>query len=85
MSALTLRLPDSLHRSIKALARDEGISVNQFIASAVGEKMSAILTVEHLRHEAAQGRRADFMRFLSAVPSRAVAETDRLPEKKRRK
>lgn len=84
MSALTLRLPDSLHRSIKSLARKEGISVNQFLASAAGEKMSAILTADHLRHEAAKGRRADFIRFLSAAPAGAVAETDRLPTRRRK-
>lgn len=43
MTALTVRLPESLHRNIKALARKEGISVNQFIASAAGEKMASLL------------------------------------------
>ena len=40
MSALTIRLPNSVHESIKALARMDGISVNQFIASAAAEKMA---------------------------------------------
>jgi len=68
MNALTIRLPASLHQNIKELAKREGMSVNQFIASAAAEKMASVLTVEFLRKEAAAGRREDFERFLGAVP-----------------
>ena len=34
MSTLSLRLPDSLHRQIKQLAKRDGVSINQMIASA---------------------------------------------------
>jgi uncharacterized protein (DUF1778 family) len=68
MTALTVRLPESLHSNIKELARKEGISVNQFIASAAGEKMAVLQTIAYLRTEAAQGKRADFEQFLAAVP-----------------
>lgn len=69
MSALTIRIPESLHQNIKTLAEKEGISANQFIASAVAEKMASVLTLEYLRNEAATANRADFEAFLSAVPS----------------
>lgn len=68
MSALTVRLPNSLHAKIREIAARDDISVNQFIASAVGEKLASVLTVEYLREEAAQGRREDYDRFLRAVP-----------------
>lgn len=68
MSALTVRLPNSVHAKIRELAARDEISVNQFIASAAAEKLASMLTVEHLRKEAAQGRRKDFDRFLRAVP-----------------
>ena len=68
MSALTVRLPESLHNSIKELARKDGISVNQFIASAAGEKMAVLKTLDFLRREAEQGRREDFDSYLAAVP-----------------
>ena len=80
MSTLSIQLPDSLHRSIKALAEKEGWSVDQFLASAAAEKMAAMMTLDHLRREAAQGKREDFERFLAAVPHRVPEETDRLPE-----
>jgi hypothetical protein len=80
MSKLTIELPDSLQRSIAALASQEGYSVDQFLASAAAEKIAAIRTVEYLRREAASARREAFDRFLAAVPTREPIETDRLPE-----
>lgn len=68
MTALTIRLPDSVHRKIKELAASDGISVNQFIASAAAEKMASVMTLDWLRTEASQGRRADFLALLDAAP-----------------
>lgn len=68
MTALTIRLPNSVHESIKALARKDGISVNQFIASAASEKMASFQTLDYLRREAALSKRENFEQFLSLVP-----------------
>jgi hypothetical protein len=78
MNALTIRLPDSIHQTIKKLAKREGCSVNQFLASAAAEKMSALLTLDYLRAEAAEGKREEFEAFLAAVPEAEPLETDRL-------
>jgi uncharacterized protein (DUF1778 family) len=68
MSAITIRIPESLHNNLKRMAKQEGVSANQFIASAAAEKTASILTVDFLQKEAAQGTRGDFERFLAAVP-----------------
>jgi predicted transcriptional regulator len=79
MSALTIRIPESLHQNLKALAEREGVSANQFIASAVAEKMASVLTLNYLKSEAAQAKQGDFEAFLDAVPNTAVElETDRI-------
>ena len=80
MNALTVQFPESLHRSIKALAEQEGYSLDQFLATAAAEKMAALMTLDYLRREAAQGKSEDFERFLAAVPHRDPDESDRLPE-----
>ncbi len=54
MSALSLRLPKSLHEQLREVAQEEGISVNQFIMLAVAEKVAALSAIEfvnvhHLR------------------------------------
>lgn len=79
MSALTIRLPNSVHESIKQLARKDGISVNQFIASAAAEKMASFQTLDYLRREAALGTREDFDRFLALVPDVPAQAGDELP------
>jgi predicted transcriptional regulator len=78
MSTLTIELPDSLKESIEDLAAKEGYSVSQFLASAAGEKLAAIMTMDYLRREAASGRREDFERYLKAVPEGEPPESDRL-------
>jgi len=56
MSMLSLRPPESLHPKMRELATKESISINQFITTAVAEKMAALLTEEYLE-ERARGRR----------------------------
>jgi hypothetical protein len=79
VSTLTIQLPESLRRSVQALADEEGYTIDQFLASAAAEKIAALRTLAYLQREAAGGRREDFDRFLAAVPDEEPAETDRLP------
>ena len=67
MSMVTIEIPDSLKHSIEELAAREGYSINQFLASAAGEKLAVMMTVGYLKREAAAGRREDFERYLAAV------------------
>lgn len=78
MSTLSLRLPDSLHRQVKELASEEGISINQFVATAVAEKMSALLTEAYLQQRAARGDRGRYEDALSRVPDVEPEQDDRL-------
>jgi len=70
MSALSLRLPDSVHRQIKKIAKRDGVSINLFIASAVSEKISALTTEEYINNRAQQARKGAFTRILRRVPGR---------------
>lgn len=70
MSALNLRLPDSIHRHIREIARRDGVSINTFITSAVAEKVSAITTEEIITQRALNARKGAFQAVLDAVPAR---------------
>lgn len=76
MSTLSLRLPDSVHRHIKEIAADDGVSINQFIAAAVSEKISAIRTENDLLKRAKRADRAAFRAILDAVPDRPALQGD---------
>ena len=78
MSTLSLRLPDSLHEEIKSLAKAEGVSINQFISSAVAEKMSALLTEKYLSKRAQQGNEKAFLEAMEKVPDVEPENQDRL-------
>ncbi len=68
MSTLSLRLPDSLHNQIKKLASEDGISINQFVVSAVAEKTSAFLTKSYLKERGQLSSKIEFKKALSKVP-----------------
>ena len=76
MTALTIRLPNSVHQKIKELAERDDISVNQFIASAAAEKMASVMTLDFLKSEAAKGQRSDFDRYLNMVPDAPAQSGD---------
>lgn len=67
MSSISLRLPESLHKKARELAERENISINQLIATALAEKMAALLTGEYLAERATRGRRAKFDRVMRKV------------------
>ena len=80
LTALTVRLPNSVHQKVKELALRDDISVNQFIAAAVSEKMASVMTLDYLKLEAAKGSRSDFDRFISLVPNAPTAQGDEVPD-----
>jgi hypothetical protein len=68
MSTVSFHLPDSLHERIKELARKDGISVDQFLATAAAEKMASLMTVDYLEERAKRGSRGKFRKILDRVP-----------------
>jgi hypothetical protein len=68
MSTLTIQLPESLARQLREYAAKEGLTVDQLLSSAAAEKLSALLTVDHLRERAVRANREDFAAFLDASP-----------------
>jgi hypothetical protein len=79
MTTLSLRLPVSLHKRLALVAEREGISINQLIASAVGEKMAALETEELLATRAARGDRQKFLAVLARVPDVEPLAGDEVP------
>lgn len=55
-----LRLPRSLKKAVAQQSREDGTSINQFVATAVAEKLSALQTAEFFSSRKA---RADFKAF----------------------
>jgi hypothetical protein len=54
--AFPLRLPESIRRTAEGLAREDRVNLNQFIATAVAEKVSALNAATCFRTRAARFR-----------------------------
>ena len=78
MSTMSLRLPESLHRKAREMAERDGVSINQLVATALAEKLAALMTLEYLQERASRGNRADFERVLKKVTARKPAPEDAL-------
>ncbi|MFP4349647.1 MAG: toxin-antitoxin system HicB family antitoxin [Desulfococcaceae bacterium] len=78
MGALSLRLPESIHRHIREIAKAEGVSINQLISSAITEKISAIMTEEYLIKRAERANLKDMEAILNNVADREPLAGDEL-------
>ena len=78
MSSMKIELPDFLLKQARELAEKEGVPLEQFIASALAEKMAAWKTVEYLKERASRGDRLKFQSAMSKVADAEPETADRL-------
>ncbi|MEP7287952.1 MAG: YlcI/YnfO family protein [Chloroflexota bacterium] len=78
MRTISLRLPDSLHKAVRDLAKQENVSINQFIALALSEKISALMTEDYLAKRGDRASREKFEAAMSKVSSRDPEQSDQL-------
>jgi hypothetical protein len=78
MSTLSLRLPESLHKSARALAKKEKVSINQLVTLALAEKVAALGTEEYLEKRAKRASEAKFDKAMAKVAKIEPPENDRL-------
>ena len=79
MTTISLRIPDSLHKITRDLAKEEGISINQLITLALAEKVSALATETYLEERAQRGDKAKFLAAMAKVADEEpVDERDHL-------
>jgi hypothetical protein len=83
-SNYALRLPASLKRAVEEVAREDGTTLNQFIVSAVAEKLAALKTAEYFATRAARADFAAFDRLMRRGGGEAPQPGDEMPESYRR-
>ena len=75
-----LQLPASLKETAARLAKEDGVSLNQWIVAAVAQKIGAVETAEvFLRERAADAREGDLSRYLERAPDAPPEPGDELP------
>jgi hypothetical protein len=78
MSTLSLRLPESLHKSARELAKKENISINQLVTLALAEKVAALGAQDYLEKRAKRASEAKFDAAMDKVADVEPPEFDRL-------
>ncbi|PIE33794.1 toxin-antitoxin system HicB family antitoxin [candidate division KSB3 bacterium] len=68
MSMVSIHLPRSLQDKAGELAHQDGISFDQFVVSAVAEKLSVLLTADYLEKRAARSSQEAFEHALQDIP-----------------
>lgn len=79
-SSYPLKLPVSVKSAAQRLAREDGVSLNQWIAVAVAEKIGAVETAAaFLKQRAGSAKSADLLPFLDNAGDESPPAGDELP------
>ncbi len=78
MSTVSIRLPDSLHETVSKLSKKGHVSINQFVTTALAEKISALITEDFLAERAKRGKKSKFQKAMAKVADVEAADIDRL-------
>ena len=77
MSALSVRIPMSIHQKIREIVKKDHVSINQFVNSAVAEKISGFMSEEYLMERAKKESKKKYLSVLSKVPKVPPLENDK--------
>ena len=76
-----LKLPASLKETAARLAKDDGVSLNQWIATAVAQKIGAVETAaEFFERRGARSMPGDLRRLLTRAPNAPPQPGDEMPD-----
>ncbi len=79
MSTLSIRLPDSLHRQLKAAAQQEGVSINQLVLTAVTREVTQLKMADLIAARGGPVSAQEILDLLDAAPDVPPVEGDELP------
>ena len=78
-STYPLKLPLSIKKAAQRLAKEDGVSLNQWIAVAVAEKVGVVeIAADFFKKRAGKATGEGLMRFLRTAPKAAPDAEDTL-------
>ncbi|MDR7926544.1 toxin-antitoxin system HicB family antitoxin [Acidithiobacillus thiooxidans] len=80
-AAYALKLPQSLKTAAQRLAREDGVSLNQWITVALAEKVGAVETAaDFFKRRGSNATPADLQEILNKVRGDSPVKGDELPD-----
>lgn len=80
MSNYPLRLPEALMQEAREMAAAQGVSINQFFATVIAERIGELKALHHVRQRISRADPAVAAQVLALVPDRAPVEGDTVAE-----
>jgi hypothetical protein len=78
-ATIPVKLPPSLGNAARKLAKEDGVSLNQWVSVAVAQKISSVETAEAFFKRRSQGAdQVDFLEILRNAPDRTPDPGDEL-------
>jgi hypothetical protein len=75
MGRFTLRLPQSLHEELESRARQEGVSLNQYVVYALTRQVAPAYTIQVLPEEAVKEQRERYVKLLDSLGESSLSAT----------
>ena len=82
MSQLTLHLPNTLHNQVRALAKHESISINQYVIYALTRQVTQAYDVQAVPDKAIQQQRAAYIALLQSLGQASFEEIKEVLDKR---
>ena len=79
MSNYPLRLTQTLMDDARGMAKAQGVSVNQFLATVIAERVGELKALSHFRARIARAHLTKARAVLALVPDRAPMDGDEMP------
>jgi hypothetical protein len=78
MSNYPLRLPEALMDDARGMAKAQGVSINQFLATMIAERVGELKALNHVRARIARADLTKARAVLALIPDQPPLEGDEL-------
>ena len=79
MSTLSISIPDSIRQHVEALAREDGVEVDSFVATVLSQRVAVAEADSYVRRRGSRGSAQQMLEILAHGPQVEPEPSDRLP------
>jgi len=83
MSSLSISIPESIRERVESLAREDGVSLDAFVAAILSQRVAVADADSYIRRRASRGSAQQMLNVLSQAPKTDPEPFDRLEPAKR--
>jgi hypothetical protein len=78
MTTLSIQLPNSIRQRVEDFAREDGVSVDAFVATVLSQRIAVAEADSYVRRRATQGSSRQMLNILAMAPKVEPKECKRI-------